>query len=52
MTPTEKLLIIGYGILSGIAIYYIRKSKRLESIIEAQKDSIDIMKDFIESIEK
>ena len=42
MTPTEKFLMICYGILSGIAIYYIRKCTRLEDEIDELRYLIEM----------
>ena len=47
MTPTEKLLMLGYGIMSGIAIYYIHKCSNLEKCKKELEDKIDFLNDYI-----
>lgn len=48
MTPTEKLSAITIGIISGIAIAYIQKSKQLERLNGIQAETIKELRQYIE----
>lgn len=48
MKNLEKLSAITIGIISGIAIAYIQKSKRLERLNDAQAETISELRDYIE----
>lgn len=51
MIRTESALLVLCGIPSGIAWYFYKKCKYLRAIIGIQQDSIELMKDYIESEE-
>ena len=48
MTPTEKLLAVAFGVVSGIAIAYIQKSKHIERLNDAQAETIKELREYIE----
>lgn len=52
MTKTEKLSAIAIGIVSGIAIAYIRETKRLERLNRLQDEQIERLKEYIEWTEE
>lgn len=52
MIPTEKLSAITIGIISGIAIAYIHKSKQLERLNGIQAKTIKELREYIEWTEE
>lgn len=52
MTKTEKLSAIAIGIVSGIAIAYIHKSKQLERLNGIQAETIKGLREYIEWTEE
>lgn len=48
MTKTEKLSSIAIGIVSGIAIAYIQKSKQLKRLNSIQSETIKELREYIE----
>lgn len=48
MTKTEKFLAVALGVVSGIAIAYIQKSKHLERLNDAQAETIKELREYIE----
>lgn len=52
MTPTEKLLAVAFGVVSGIAIAYIQKCKSLERLNGIQAETIKGLREYIEWTEE
>lgn len=52
MTKSEKLSAIAIGIISGIAIAYIQKSKQLERLNSIQAETIKGLREYIEWAEE
>lgn len=52
MTKTEKLLAVAFGVVSGIALAYIQKSKRLERLNGIQAETIKELREYIEWTER
>lgn len=48
MTPTEKLLVVAFGVISGVAIAFIQKSKHLERLNSLQAQTIKELREYIE----
>lgn len=48
MTTFEKMSAVTIGVISGIAIAYIHKSKQLERLNDVQAETIKELRDYIE----
>lgn len=48
MTNIEKLSLLAIGVVSGIALAYIQKSKQLERLNGIQAETIKELRDYIE----